>query len=63
MTVLVELPQAGNIRMVGNFVGQDPEESVEIGQQVQAVFEDHGEGDDAFTLVQWSPFAPPSGVG
>lgn len=55
MTVLVELPQAGNVRMVGNFVGQDPEEDVEIGQRVRAVFEDHGEGADAYTLVQWAP--------
>jgi uncharacterized OB-fold protein len=55
MTVLVELPQAGNVRMVGNLVGQDPEAAIEIGQKVEAVFEDHGSGDDAYTLVQWRP--------
>ena len=53
MVVLVELPDAGNVRMVGNLVGQDPEEEIAIGTAVEAVFEDHGEGDDAFTLVQW----------
>ncbi len=57
MTVLVELPQAGNVRMVGNLVGQDPEAEIKIGQAVEAVFEDHGEGEDAYTLVQWRPSA------
>ncbi|MCA9821810.1 MAG: OB-fold domain-containing protein, partial [Dehalococcoidia bacterium] len=51
LTVLIELPQAGNIRMVGNLLG-DPEQEVVIGSEVEAVFEDHG-GDEPYTLVQW----------
>ena len=50
MVVLVELPQAGNVRMVGNLLG-DPEEPVSIGEEVEAVFEEHP--DDGVTLVQW----------
>jgi uncharacterized OB-fold protein len=53
VVVLVELPDADNVRMVGNLLG-DPMQSVPIGAEVEAVFEDHGEGgDDAYTLVQW----------
>ena len=51
VVVLVELPGAGNVRMVGNLLG-DAEEPVEIGSEVEAVFEDH-EGDKPYTLVQW----------
>jgi uncharacterized OB-fold protein len=51
MVVLVELPDAGNVRMVGNLLG-DPEQDVEIGAEVEAVFEDHA-GDEPYTLVQW----------
>tara|TARA_Y100001936_G_scaffold182014_1_gene179160 strand:+ start:9433 stop:9720 length:288 start_codon:yes stop_codon:yes gene_type:complete len=49
--VLVELPQADNVRMVGNLLG-DPLQEVEIGAPVSVVFEDR-EGDPDFTLVQW----------
>jgi uncharacterized OB-fold protein len=49
MVVLVELPDAGNVRMIGNLLG-DPSQEVEIGGEVEAVFEDHEEG---CTLVQW----------
>jgi uncharacterized OB-fold protein len=52
LVVLVELPHAGNVRMVGNLLG-DPAQEVVIGSAVEAVFEDH-EGDQPFTLVQWS---------
>lgn len=51
ITVLVELPDAGNIRMVGNLLG-DPLQQVVIGSDVEVVFEDH-DGDKPFTLVQW----------
>jgi uncharacterized OB-fold protein len=51
IVVLVELPDAGNIRMLGNLLG-DPEQEVEIGAEVEAVFEDHA-GDEPYTLVQW----------
>ena len=47
---LIELPDAGNVRMVGNLLG-DPHQEVRIGVEVEAVFEDHE--DEAFTLVQW----------
>ena len=50
LVVLVELPDGGNVRMLGNLLG-DPHQDVRIGAEVEAVFEDHeGEG---FTLVQW----------
>ncbi|MEE8421289.1 MAG: OB-fold domain-containing protein [Dehalococcoidia bacterium] len=58
LVVLVELPDAGNIRMVGNLLG-DPEAEVTIGAEVEAVFEDHGgdsnddDDDEGYTLVQW----------
>jgi uncharacterized OB-fold protein len=45
---LIELPQAGNIRMVGNLLG-DPLQEVEIGAEVAAVFEPH----EGYALVQW----------
>ena len=50
--VLVELPQADNIRMVGNLLG-DPLQEIEIGAPVSVIFEDHDGGDPDFTLVQW----------
>lgn len=50
LVVLVELPDAGNVRMVGNLLG-DPEQAVEIGAEVEAVFEDHPV--EQVTLVQW----------
>ncbi len=50
LVVVVELPEAKNVRMVGNLIG-DPRQEVEIGAEVEAVFEDHEE--ERFTLVQW----------
>ncbi len=52
IVVLVELPHANNVRMVGNLLG-DPRQPVEIGAAVEAVFEPHDQGDPPFTLVQW----------
>ncbi len=55
LVVLVELPDADGIRMVGNLLG-DPLQEVTIGAEVEAVFEDHvpdGDGVDPYTLVQW----------
>ncbi|MBW2698573.1 MAG: OB-fold domain-containing protein [Deltaproteobacteria bacterium] len=52
IVVLVELPDAGNIRMVGNLLG-DRRQEVVIGTEVEAVFEDHEEADPPFTLVHW----------
>lgn len=51
LVVLVELPHADGIRMVGNLMG-DPTQSVAIGAAVEAVFEDH-DTDPPSTLVQW----------
>jgi uncharacterized OB-fold protein len=50
LVVLVELPDAGNVRMVGNLIG-DPSHEVAIGDDVEAVFEDHEP--EGVTLVQW----------
>ena len=40
IVVLVELLDAGNVRMVGNLLG-DPGQEVPISADVEAVFEDH----------------------
>ena len=48
IVVLVEIPHAGDVRLVGNLVG-DPKQDVVIGSDVSAVFEHH----DDFTLLQW----------
>ncbi len=48
IAALVELPNAGTVRMVGNLLG-DPKQDVPIGAAVEAVFEHH----ETFTLVQW----------
>ncbi|PCJ14916.1 MAG: DNA-binding protein [Gammaproteobacteria bacterium] len=52
IVVLVELPQAGNVRLVGNLLG-DPKQTVEIGSKVQAVFEQHDTEDKPYALIQW----------
>ncbi len=52
VAVLVELPEAGNVRMVGNLLG-DPMRAVTIGASVEGVFEHHGESQPLFSLLQW----------
>jgi uncharacterized OB-fold protein len=52
IAVLVELPHAGNVRMLGNLLG-DPRQEVTIGAPVVAVFEPHDDTAAAYTLVQW----------
>ena len=52
IVVLVELPDAGNVRMVGNLLG-DAQQEVVIGSDVEAVYEDHDDVKTPFTLVQW----------
>ena len=52
VVVLVELPDADNTRMIGNLLG-DPIAPIEIGVEVEAVFEDHDDSNPSFTLVQW----------
>ena len=45
---VVELPDAGGVRMVGNLLG-DPMQDAPMDAEVEAVFEDHPDA----TLVQW----------
>ena len=52
IVVLVELPQAGNVRMIGNLLGE-PQQPLEIGAAVSGVFEHHDDEDPPFTLLQW----------
>jgi len=52
LVVLVELPDAGGIRMLGNLLG-DPRQTVTIGAPVDAVFEAHDDAKAPYTLVQW----------
>jgi uncharacterized OB-fold protein len=52
LVVLVELPQADHVRMVGNLLG-DPTAEVSIGAPVVGVFEHHADASPAFTLLQW----------
>ena len=52
LVTLIELPHAGNIRMIGNLLG-GPMQAVEFGSVVTAEFEDCMRGDHAYTLVQW----------
>lgn len=52
LIVLIELPHAGNIRMIGNLLG-DPLQEVPFGAAVEAVFEDHADEAEPYTLVQW----------
>lgn len=52
LIVVVELPHAGGIRMLGNLLG-DAQQTVEIGAEVEAVFEHHNDAEPPFTLVQW----------
>ena len=58
LVALVELPHAGNVRMIGNLLG-DPMQAVQIGAIVTADFEDHKREDLSYTLVQWR-LAPPA---
>ena len=52
VVALVEFPQADNVRIVGNLLG-DPRQKLEIGAPVKGVFEHHRDSDPAFTLLQW----------
>ena len=50
--VLVELPHADNVRLVGNLLG-DPAQELVIGAEVVGVFEHHTDAEQPFTLLQW----------
>jgi uncharacterized OB-fold protein len=51
LAILVELPQAGPIRMVGNLLG-DPMQEVTIGASVDGVFELHPKSRSPYALLQ-----------
>jgi uncharacterized OB-fold protein len=57
IVVLVELPDAVNVRMLGNLVG-DPRQEVHIGAEVEVVFEPHDDAKPPFTLVHWTVVGP-----
>ncbi len=52
LVVLVELPHAGGIRMLGNLLG-DPRRDPVVGEPVEVVFEHHEDANPPFTLAQW----------
>lgn len=52
LAVLVELPDAGHVRMVGNLLG-DPLQEVTIGAEVRGVYEHHPDASPAYSLLQW----------
>ena len=52
LALLVELPHAGAVRMVGNLLG-DPLQAVTIGSDVEGVFEHHPQADPPYSLLQW----------
>jgi len=52
IVVLVELPHADNVRLIGNLVG-DPQQTVTIGAEVGGVFEHHPNASTPHTLLQW----------
>ncbi|MEO8296866.1 MAG: OB-fold domain-containing protein [Burkholderiales bacterium] len=57
LVVLVELPHAGQVRMVGNLLG-DPLQDVVIGAEVEGVFEHHPQAEPAFSLLHWRVVEP-----
>ncbi|WP_213761584.1 OB-fold domain-containing protein [Caballeronia sp. dw_19] len=52
LVILVELEHAGNVRMLGNLLG-DPHQRVEIGAAVTGVFEHHADATTPYSLLQW----------
>ncbi|MDH3681529.1 MAG: zinc ribbon domain-containing protein [Acidimicrobiia bacterium] len=51
--VLVELPAADRVRIIGNLVG-DPQQELVIGTPVSGVFEHHPDDDPPYSLLQWT---------
>lgn len=52
IVVVVELPGAGGVRMVGNLLG-DAQQPVKLGASVRGVFEYHNAVEPNFALLQW----------
>jgi uncharacterized OB-fold protein len=57
IVVVVELPHAGGVRMLGNLLG-DPRQEVVIGAPVECVFEHHADAEPPYTLAQWRVTSP-----
>ena len=53
IVVLVELPEAGGVRMLGNLLGRSAAGGADRRRRSQAVFEPHDDAKPPFTLVQW----------
>ncbi|WP_172937894.1 OB-fold domain-containing protein [Rhodococcus sp. MS16] len=51
LIVLVELPHASGVRLIGNLLGPG-EQEVKCGMPVTGVFEDSADGE--YTLLQWT---------
>ena len=54
--VLVELPHADRVRMVGNLLG-DPHAAFAIGDEVVGAFEHHAASEPVYSLLQWRRLA------
>lgn len=52
LVVLIELAQAGRVRMLGNLLG-DPLQDVTIGALVEGCFEHHHDAPTPFSLLHW----------
>ncbi len=52
LVVLVELPDAGGVRLLGNLLG-DPMQDVAIGAAVDGVFEPHADASPPYGLLHW----------
>lgn len=52
LVVLVELPEAGGVRMLGNLLG-DAMQEVPIGARVEGIFEHHRATENPYSLLQW----------
>jgi uncharacterized OB-fold protein len=57
VVLLVELPGADGIRMIGNLIGEQ-RANISVGDPVRAVFEHH----ETFSLVQWARLQPVEGA-
>jgi uncharacterized OB-fold protein len=58
LIVLVQLPHADNVRLVGNLLG-DPRAPVAIGAEVDGVFEHHNDAEQPFSLLHWQYHGAP----
>jgi uncharacterized protein len=52
IVVVVELPHAGKVRVIGNLLG-DAQQPVKIGAKVKGVFEQHDKADTPYALLHW----------